>query len=80
MVTARHVNRILVHHLKAGDGDCCEGGKSSPGCENMTCQDEICFDDSVCCAVAWDDSCAEAANIECGICGGGDDDDDDDVT
>jgi len=62
-----------------GNGDCCElSGNGTPGCENMTCQDEICFDDSICCALVWDEVCADAANIECGICGGGDDDDDDD--
>jgi hypothetical protein len=46
--------------------DCCEG-HDTPGCSSESCQDCICELDAECCAVAWDQRCAEEAAAECAI-------------
>jgi N-acetylneuraminic acid mutarotase len=52
-----------------GGCDCCfpNGGL---GCNDSTCEDLVCGQDSFCCNVAWDSICAEQASELCGCCGG----------
>ncbi len=56
---------------QVGPGDCCvEGGNGTPGCDDPDCEALICAQDSFCCATSWDGICADAAQAQCGICGG----------
>ena len=50
-----------------GTGDCCFAN-GTPSCNDETCCDRICLTDPVCCEVAWDSVCAQAANETCDVC------------
>ena len=43
-------------------GDCCTPN-GTPYCTNETCCEQICTVDSFCCATAWDQVCAEQAQV-----------------
>ena len=53
-----------------GSGDCC-APNGTPGCSDFDCCDFICFVDSFCCDVEWDQNCADLAIGLCdpGACG-----------
>jgi hypothetical protein len=56
-----------------GGGDCCaENG--SPGCDDATCETDVCAVDPFCCSSDWDLSCANMAAGMCGVCGAGEGD------
>lgn len=46
-------------------GDCCLPGPT-PGCNDATCTDCVCANDSFCCSTAWDLECAGSAVTICG--------------
>ena len=50
-------------------GSCC-AAKTTPSCSDELCCSAVCSLDGFCCDEAWDASCAEAADILCGDCGG----------
>ncbi|MGP1346737.1 MAG: di-heme oxidoredictase family protein [Phycisphaerales bacterium] len=52
-----------------GESDCCIAN-GTPGCDDPTCQDFICAADPFCCDTQWDQICADAALIDCDVCGG----------
>ncbi len=62
-----------------GEGDCCSAN-GTPGCADIDCCTLICSMDPFCCNVAWDQICADQANVQCdclgkcgcGFLGGGD--------
>ena len=39
------------------------------GCDDATCETTICAADSFCCDTQWDQICADAALIDCAVCG-----------
>ena len=43
-----------------GPGNCCVAN-GTPGCNDFDCCDFICFIDSFCCDVGWDQNCADLA-------------------
>ena len=45
-------------------GDCCSAN-GTPGCSDFECCDFVCFIDSFCCDVEWDQNCADLA---AGLC------------
>ena len=52
-----------------GPGSCCVG-HGGPGCDNMTCCNNVCAADFICC-FAWDSDCATLAETICGsVCAG----------
>lgn len=52
--------------------DCCSASTDgTPGCNDVDCCNLICSSDPFCCNVQWDSLCANAANIQCAVCGGG---------
>lgn len=52
-----------------GEGSCCVG-HGGPGCDNMTCCNNVCNADFLCC-FAWDSDCANLADSICGsVCAG----------
>ena len=48
-----------------GPGDCCIDN-GSPGCDDTSCCQQICAQDSLCCGNSWDQNCADLALSECG--------------
>ena len=49
-------------------GDCCTAN-AAPGCDDFECCRDVCEVDPFCCAVAWDQACADqAADICCPLC------------
>lgn len=48
--------------------DCCAPAFDGPGCEDKECCNAVCAQDPFCCDVAWDFSCADAANEMCAVC------------
>ncbi len=54
----------------ACDGDCCSSN-GSVGCNDPTCQQIVCSQDTFCCNTSWDGLCAGAALDLCNVCGGG---------
>ncbi|MFO0828614.1 MAG: hypothetical protein U0572_10765 [Phycisphaerales bacterium] len=55
---------------EGGSSDCCTAW-GGIGCDDLTCQEVVCAIDEFCCAVQWDDVCANKAVTLCGPCGGG---------
>jgi len=51
-------------------GDCCVAG-TGPGCADVECCTQICAADAFCCETQWDQICADAAVVNCSVCGGG---------
>ena len=45
---------------------CTDNGPGNPGCDNSTCQSDVCAADAFCCATAWDQACASGALALCG--------------
>ena len=60
--------------LSCGDpaaGSCCIP-KVLPYCEDQSCCETVCAADPFCCNTAWDELCAEQAQVLCGkLCAGG---------
>jgi hypothetical protein len=52
-------------------GDCCSAGNGAAGCDDATCEDEVCAVDGFCCGSEWDQFCANQALGICEVCGGG---------
>lgn len=50
--------------------DCCEAN-GGQGCDDATCEADICANDPFCCDDTWDALCAAEAEGFCSICGGG---------
>jgi len=51
--------------------DCCpSGAKGTPGCDDATCESDVCEIDSVCCDTDWDSKCEDLAASICEVCGG----------
>ena len=48
--------------------DCCSVHDGT-GCDDETCEDIVCGNDSFCCDEVWDDQCVEDAEALCEICG-----------
>ena len=48
-------------------GDCCSPN-GTPGCDDGTCCDTVCAADPFCCTNEWDVSCADRAELLCGVC------------
>lgn len=48
-----------------GDGACCESN-GTPGCDDETCEADVCAEDPYCCAQTWDGVCANEADFLCG--------------
>lgn len=51
-------------------GDCCVAGTVT-GCADVECCTLICAQDAFCCDTQWDQVCADAAVLQCSVCGGG---------
>lgn len=51
-------------------GACCVP-HAGPLCDDAACCNEVCAIDASCCTTAWDQSCADAAQQICGVCGVG---------
>lgn len=49
-------------------GACCVPHKG-PLCDDATCCNAVCVADAFCCSTQWDQSCADAAQQICGVCG-----------
>lgn len=55
----------------AGAG-ACDVNHGTPGCDNVTCCNTVCFSDPFCCLTEWDDTCVDAAQAACFLtCGAG---------
>ena len=66
--------------IELGDILACVSGGSAPssstccsaqlttGCNNTTCQNLVCADDSFCCDSSWDSICADEGNAACSAC------------
>jgi hypothetical protein len=53
-----------------GSESCCTA-HGSPGCDNFSCCDNVCFADDYCCAITWDSDCVYLAQTLCGsLCSG----------
>lgn len=64
-------NPPVVECGDPGAGDCCTAS-AAPGCDDASCCATVCDILPVCCVMAWDESCATAAENTCGsLCGGG---------
>ncbi len=48
-------------------GDCCTPN-GTPSCSNLTCCDQVCNVDPLCCDEAWDSICAQRALDTCNSC------------
>jgi hypothetical protein len=53
-----------------GAGSCC-AANGSAYCDDAECCELICAADPFCCATTWDTLCANAALLQCKVCGGG---------
>jgi hypothetical protein len=53
--------------IKAGG---CFVASGTPGCSDAPCCQSVCAVDPDCCAVGWDQGCADLAATICGNCGG----------
>lgn len=51
-----------------GDGTCCTPN-AGPGCNELSCQNEVCELSPLCCEVEWSDFCADLAQDVCNTCG-----------
>ena len=49
-------------------GACCVPHQG-PLCDDATCCNAVCVADAFCCSAQWDQSCADAAQQICGVCG-----------
>ncbi len=49
---------------ETGQGDCCSASTSA-GCGSAACCDRVCHEDRWCCAVEWDQICADEARALC---------------
>lgn len=49
------------------DHDCLTAG--IPGCTDTDCCEDVCFQEPLCCLIAWDDLCVSVATLICGVCG-----------
>lgn len=53
-----------------GSGSCCVG-HGGPGCEDFSCCEDVCAENSLCCLIGWTDECASLAGILCtDVCAG----------
>ena len=62
---------VCASTLECGDalaGDCCTAHSGNPACRSNACCEAVCKIDSVCCDLAWDETCAAEAFTmdECG--------------
>jgi hypothetical protein len=48
-----------------GCGDCDQANPDGPGCSDPDCEQEVCFDDPLCCEGAWTQTCANLASFVC---------------
>ncbi len=62
---------ILCGQLCTGSGSDCCSPHAGPGCEDQTCENQVCSADPFCCDVTWDSVCADQAADLCEVCGGG---------
>jgi hypothetical protein len=53
-----------------GTGDCC-AANATPGCADASVQACVCGEDSFCCDMVWDSTCASIAQSSCNACGAG---------
>ena len=54
------------HGNERGMGGCCVPFNGSPGCNDVSCQQAVCLEDSFCCDQDWDAVCADLAGEHCG--------------
>lgn len=52
-------------------GDCCIANPGTTGCLDIDCCTTVCALDAFCCDTEWDQTCADAALVNCVLCGGG---------
>jgi hypothetical protein len=68
--TGFEVERALAEFAVAncgGGGDCY--AVHGPGCNDGTCCESVCAVDEFCCTTAWDATCVQLANQQCGLAG-----------
>ncbi len=50
-------------------GDCCLPNPTSPGCNDLVCEQAVCQQLPFCCSDVWDFACADLASVVCDSCG-----------